>query len=404
MRYENYSIEDFIEDEYFQKWVLDSDSMTDRFWEGWLKDHPDKKSAIEKAKRLILLMSEEKDILSEQDFESMWRNIVERRTDSNKIIKHRPSQNYGKYLKAAAIVIVILLSYLVFYQSGLFVNKSEPPLTENSKVILQFEDGSTQILDESSSGLLRDKSGKEVVKKEQNVLRYDEKGKNSSAPKQNVLTVPYGKKFGLVLSDGTQVFLNSGTKLSYPTSFSEDKPRNVYLDGEAYFSVQKDENRPFTVITEQLNTQVYGTEFNVSYYQNELKPTVVLVEGKVGVYRPAQEGKKSEVMISPGEIAYLEKNAIKVSETNVDKHIAWIEGKLLFVDDNFSMIVNELERHFNVEIENTVANLEDKKFTASFEKESLEQILKVFQAYTPFSYKQDGRKITISTEKNYSDK
>ena len=180
------------------------------------------------------------------------------------------------------------------------------------------------------------------------------------------------------------MFLNSGSKLRYPVRFLTSSPRDVYLDGEGYFDVVEDVDRPFTVITDDMNTQVYGTEFNVSSYKNEGNTSTVLVEGSVGVYRANNEEGIKPLMITPGQRAVYDNDQIAVEEVPIRKYVAWKDGLLYFVDDRFELLLKELERHFNVSIDNQYKSLEGKRFTGTFTNESLDQILKVAQAYGQF--------------------
>ena len=254
-------------------------------------------------------------------------------------------------------------------------------------------------MNENSVKVVTNAQGIVVGKQEQNTLFYKGEEAASETLKYNQLSVPYGKKFELILSDNSHVFLNSGSSLRYPVKFIKGAPRNVYLDGEAYFSVEEDKERPFTVITDEMNTQVYGTEFNVSSYKNENNTSTVLVEGSVGVYRSNNQKGAKPLTIKPGQRATFENNAIAVDKVNLKKHIAWKEGKLLFVDDRFDLILKELERHFDVEIDNQYALMNSKKYTGTFSNVPLEQILRICQEHTPFDYTLEGDRITIIERK-----
>src|SRR5690606_32319879 len=154
------------------------------------------------------------------------------------------------------------LTCIGLYSVGIFNSTPFIPITDSSQITLEFEDGTIKVLDATSSRILSNGKGNVVVKQEENRLNYENKDSITETLKYNQLSVPYGKQFELMLSDGSHVFLNSGSKLRYPVNFLKDTPRNVYLEGEAYFSIQKDEARPFTVITDDMNTRVHGTKFN----------------------------------------------------------------------------------------------------------------------------------------------
>lgn len=400
MKYKHYDVEDFLLDEYFQKWVLDSDDMTNSFWNQWQEKHPEKKEVLMEAKRLVKLLASEGDSLKmdKVDFESTWQHIIEHRReeeDSTFLIRKKKPV-FRNFLRVAAVFIGLLMMGIASYYSGFFDTQETIPELDGPQVTLELEDGTLKVLDENQSGLITDAEGNVIVNQQQRTLVYDANGDGEDELVYNQLTVPYGKKFDVVLSDGSTVFLNSGSKLRYPVNFLSGSPRDVYLDGEGYFDVAEDKTRPFTVITDDMNTQVYGTEFNVSSYKNEGNTSTVLVEGSVGVYRANNEEGIKPMMIVPGQRAVYDNDEIAVEEVPIRKYVAWKDGLLYFVDDRFELLLKELERHFNVSIDNQYKDLEGKRFTGTFTNESLEQILKVARAYGKFEYTINGDQITIT--------
>lgn len=269
-------------------------------------------------------------------------------------------------------------------------------MVSKDDIILKLGDGSVEILDETSSKVLPNANGESIASKEQNKLIYGKKGsKVHKGINYNELMVPYGKTFELVLSDGSQVTLNSGSKLRYPVTFLANSPRTVYLEGEAFFSIEKDENSPFTVITDNMNTRVYGTKFNVSSYPDESITTTVLIEGSVSVYKANNHNNQEPIIIEPGQRASIEREQIVVDEVDVSNYIGWKEGKLIFSDSTFDDILKRLERHFNVKIENRLGQLKNKRFTGTFTKEPLDEILNVIQQHTLFEYQIDKNTIIV---------
>lgn len=402
MKYRSYTYEDFIKDEYFQKWVLNPDPMTDNFWENWIALHPEKKKTIDKSARFIRLIQKnnEQEVLSDMDFDNMWQFIVENRDTpivKSTSLTSKKSISLKYILKIAAIFIGLVSIPFGVYKLEMFKTVEITTVVDESRITLELQDGTIKYLDDVSSESITNKSGSEVANHKNNKLTYNDKEQTTSETLvYNQLTVPYGKKIELTLSDGTQVFLNSGTKLRYPVTFLKDKPRNVFLDGEAYFSVAKDKSRLFTVITDDLNTQVYGTEFNVSSYKNENNTSTVLVEGSVGVYSSNNNKGEKPLYITPGNRAVLINGNINVDKVDIQKYTAWKEGKLLFINDRFDVIIKELERHFNVKINNQFHQLDEKEFTGTFKEETIHEILTVFNAHSPFHFTINENLITIS--------
>ncbi|WP_149275966.1 FecR family protein [Pareuzebyella sediminis] len=398
MRYSEYSEEDFIADAHFQRWVLDSNSEVDEFWTDWSRKHPEKRQILNSAIALVKSMHDG-ERLSDKEVDELWNNILEMREDKGQI-KSRPRiplyKNKIVLFGVAASILGIILSIFKM-DSDHNPNDTLPPEIEENAIILKLQDGTHQILNENGSEIILETEGS-VVTQNHNQLIYGGNEKKEFKLKYNELKVPYGKKFGIVLSDGSHVFLNSGTTLKYPVVFASGTTREVYLDGEAYFSVEKDSDRPFIVVTKSMNTQVYGTKFNVSSYSNETNIETVLVEGSVGVY--PLEGRKQDKIrkIVPGERALFTDDHIVVDNVNVNKYTAWTEGKLFFNDDEFEKILKELERHFNVVIHNEIEEMNLKKFTGTFTEESIEEILNVFQEHTSFKFSRKEKVITIYME------
>lgn len=224
----------------------------------------------------------------------------------------------------------------------------------------------------------------------------------------NTAETPLGMRSSLTLPDGTKVWLNAGSKLSYPVLFS-DKFREVKLSGEAYFEVKKDKNWPFVVSSENMKIVVTGTTFNCNAYPENNQIQTVLVEGEVTVMN--QSATETEV-IAPGELAVFDRNSQKIAKTKVDleKYIAWKNGKLMFREDKMNLVVEKLERWYNVEFEIKDKEILDYVYTATFINESLEQVLKMLSLSAPISYtvsernKQNDQTFTKQTVKLYRKK
>jgi ferric-dicitrate binding protein FerR (iron transport regulator) len=163
--------------------------------------------------------------------------------------------------------------------------------------------------------------------------------------------VPYGKRASLTLSDGTLLWVNSGTTVIYPSVFPDDK-REIYVDGEVYVEVQRDENRPFLVKTDQLHIEVLGTSFNLSAYKENAQKRVVLVNGSVDVYLNGinEENKKNsaKTRLRPNQ-SYTynkERNSVETVETEI--YTSWRHGIYIFRDEPIENILQQLARYYNV--------------------------------------------------------
>lgn len=159
------------------------------------------------------------------------------------------------------------------------------------------------------------------------------------------LSIPRGQNYHMTLSDGTNVWLNTESKLRYPESFA-DSERIVELSGEAYFDVAKDSNRPFIVRSKYLTTKVTGTTFNMKVY-NRQDANVTLAEGRVSV---SIEGNDKAVTLLPGQNASLENDRFEITNCDVRHYTAWVEGYFYFDNAPLEEIMRELGRWYNINI------------------------------------------------------
>ncbi|MDO9580871.1 MAG: FecR family protein, partial [Bacteroidales bacterium] len=242
-------------------------------------------------------------------------------------------------------------------------------------------------------------SGKVVAEQSGNKLNY-EKENSAEELAYNILTIPNGKKFQVVLSDGTEVHLNSGTVLRYPVKFIAGLNRKVYLlQGEAYFDVAKDVKHPFVVNADYMNVRVLGTEFNVSTYPEDLSINTVLVEGAVSIFgNDKKYDNANSLELKPGFKASWnkDKNNISVEEVDTNIYTSWINGKLIFKNSQFKNIIKKLERHYNVTIINNNAKLNEQYYDATFDTETIEQVLNSFNKSYKIEYTITNNKIIIN--------
>ena len=306
----------------------------------------------------------------------------------------------SRYLKYAAVFICFLgLSY--FFKEQYFYQKTEIVLP-NELITLKLEDGTVKILDDNSIGeessfIIVGSNGNTIGVQNGNQLVYSNKN-NKNTLEYNTLNVPYGKRFNLVLSDGTKVNLNSGTSFRYPANFILGHNREVYVDGEAYFDVVKDKEHPFIVHAHEQNIRVLGTQFNVSNYEEDSVVSTVLVEGSVSLYiKGIDYFPEESLVLKPGYKAEYDKEINETTTEKVDTQIftAWTEGKLIFRNTPFKILRKKLERHYNVSIENFNTELDRKTYSVNFDNESIEQVMELFSKMYEMEYKISDNTIII---------
>ena len=204
---------------------------------------------------------------------------------------------------------------------------------------------------------------------------------------------PAGMQTDFVLPDGSHIWLNSGSVLSYPLPFVQEK-REVTLTGEAFFDVTRDNAHPFVVNAGKMNIEVKGTRFNVLNYTDEKITELILESGSVHLIYVDYKGNKVETQIKPGEHATLDntRNLLSVNKVDVSKYTAWKEGMLIFRDDQMDEVVRKLNRWFNVEIILQSPELKDYVYTATYRDETLPQILELLKISAPVKYLITDRK------------
>ena len=219
-----------------------------------------------------------------------------------------------------------------------------------------------------------------------------------SIPQQQVMMQTINSRQGMVtqfsLADGTKVWLNSGSELKFPNKFFGEK-REVMLKGEAFFEVTKNEKQPFRVNANELKVEVLGTSFNVVSYEDDTLSEVVLVSGRVELASENGKIKKEFGAMHSGQRALYEKEKRKLftEEVDVEKYIAWRDGKLIFRDDAMEEVVKRLSRWFNVEIAISDPEIKNYIYKATFKNENLIQVLNLLKLSAPIDYRITNRRI-----------
>ena len=200
-----------------------------------------------------------------------------------------------------------------------------------------------------------------------------------------------GDKATIELPDGTNVVLNSASQLSYLNNFGENG-RRVQLNGEAYFKVAHDEKCAFIVQVGDLEVKVLGTSFNVSAYEDAKDVTVVLLEGKVGVY-----AQKTSHIMKPGDKIEYNKATHKITATQVhpSDYIEWTKGNIYFEKESLENIMKTLSRIYDVEIRFDSNKLPNEYFTGTISGGGIQNALNILMLTSPFFYEMDGSVIVL---------
>ncbi|QHT69994.1 DUF4974 domain-containing protein [Rhodocytophaga rosea] len=344
MNYNNYTSEDFAADAYFRKWVQSPDVDSDIFWLNWLGQNPDKQQTVTEAKKLVHAFQVQENEYSEQFIAKLWQNI-----DSQ--ISHKPvvrplpvvqenrvNRFFNQYRKMAAAVIFLLAAAALF------------------------------------------------------VTLY-------SLPEKH--TTAFGETKTIILPDNSVVTLNANSTLKYSTDWDKKELREVWLEGEAYFHVQKQPARvpsqtgtKFIVHTGLMDVEVLGTEFNVSTRRG--KAQVVLNSGKVKLNSDIA-GKSSTIFMEPGELVELSESHASFTKrvVNPQNFSAWKNKKLIFDKTPITEIAKILEDTYGWKV--TIANdqLASMTFTSTISIEKPEVLLQLLSESFHVNITKKGDQVTI---------
>lgn len=213
-----------------------------------------------------------------------------------------------------------------------------------------------------------------------------------------VYTTASGQKEKIVLPDLSTVTLNGNSSISYYKGWNNAEKREVYLSGEAFFDVEKNEAKPFIVHTSTLKIKVLGTSFNVKSYKEDELVETTLVEGKVAIENAMNSDPVAkDVVLSPNQKATFSKisEEIILTEVEAETDTSWKKGILIFEDEPFGEIVKDLERWYGVKIILSEEISKECRFRVKIEEESIKEVLDLFKSTTDLTYTIDGNKITL---------
>lgn len=220
-------------------------------------------------------------------------------------------------------------------------------------------------------------------------------------PEQIALIDKYsgtGSRFMMTLSDGTRIWLNADSKISYPEVFAEDK-REVYLTGEAFFSVASNAEKPFYIHLNKAAIRVIGTSFNVKAYANEESIQTSVVSGKVAFMSRTTDPKAhsdSVLLVKNNKVTYSPSTGdMRTETTNALDDREWINGKLIYKSETLEAISRQLERNFGKKVIIKDPKVGQYRFTGTFEESSLEEIMHYLSMTRTFKYEITEKTLVI---------
>lgn len=363
----------------------------------WLEESNANRVEFEKVKQLYtsLCMSRKAE---KYDVDLAWEKIHPKLQNRKKTLLIRSSLKY-----AMLILIVISISVYFLYDP---IEKQEvysEVLTIDSVKVkpsqptLYLDNGEEITLSDRSFTL--EKNDITIRNEENSKLVYEEKtdGKDEKNIVNSHLVIPKNTTYQLVLSDGTQVWLNSETELYYPSQFI-GQSREVRLIGEAFFDVASDGGKPFIVSTDDLSVKVLGTSFNISCYREEPIVNTTLVNGLVSIQ--TKNGKSTELLPSE-QFAYNKDTDLTTKEiVDTDLYTSWTIGKYIFKNTSLREIITKLQRWHDLSIVFEDESLIDKRFTFTVDRETaIDQLLEVLSFTSEIKFSKKDSVIFVKKER-----
>jgi len=403
-KYLTYTLDELLEDAGFIDYVRHGKNQQE--WERLFAQSEILKSNAHKARTIIEILNDNQHEISENEINEIWKNID--RYDS--IVNHKQKRKVLFTVLRYAAVFLVLLSVgtLVWYLSSeknkqtlyQFSQFTDVPNGGDARLILH--NGEEISLGKENSKVEVSESGEIVINQEQ-IIHTEQTGRGKPTAMHEVV-VPYGKKTELLLSDGTRVWLNAGSKMAFPSEFS-GKRREVYVEGEAYFEVAHMPSKPFYVQVRDITVRVLGARFNLMAYAGESYVETVLLEGKVSLTdnSSGSVGKKETVLEPFQKASFSKGNRQFVIEpvSDADLYTAWTSGWFLFSQDNLTNVLRKLERYYNVKIECKGDFSDDGLISGKLDlKDSPEQVMMALADVAGIEFRINENVITITKTLN----
>jgi transmembrane sensor len=300
---------------------------------------------------------------------------------------------------AASIIILFGIGSYLYISN----QKEKPSVTQNNsvpvqndvapggnKAILTLADGSKIVLDSAKSGQLAREANATITKTADGRIVYNADEKLGSRLLFNTMGTPRGGQYQLTLPDGTQVWLNAESSITYPTAFT-GKERKVTITGEAYFEVAKNKAKPFKVDIGSATIEVVGTHFNVNTYKEEPASNITLLEGSVRI-----KTVHTSLTLKPGQQGQLtDRGLFLAANPDVEQVMAWKNGLFNFNRTPLDKVLTQLSRWYDVDVQYANGKIPVKKVSGEMQRSlTLSQVLNILKGLE-IKYRIEGKKLIV---------
>jgi transmembrane sensor len=258
---------------------------------------------------------------------------------------------------------------------------------------LTLSDGKKIRLSDAANGKLAREAGVLISKTADGKLIYEIKTGNTAGNRINTISTAKGETYQLRLPDGSMVWLNAASSLTFTADLMKEGKRNVKLSGEAYFEISKDKSHPFIVKTDRQEIEVLGTHFNVNAYLDDENQITTLLEGLVKA-----SSKTQQVLIKPGQQAVLNlsNNRLEMSKADLETVMAWKNNDFLFKDEDLASVMKKVARWYNVEVVFKDVDPKSIKLVGLVSRsKNISAVLKIVESITDLKFKIEERRITV---------
>ncbi|WP_308744073.1 FecR family protein [uncultured Bacteroides sp.] len=340
--YTGFSAQKLLNDDFFIWSHKEKTPETENFWKELLHSGQLAPKEYEEACFMLKFFNIRQQQIPSSQKEELWKRIVESNRRHKQKIRHI---RISLFIAAAACLLVpLLLNKISVYHQDT-IDKSLLRLSQ-TEVALQGDEIQLILpkqaitIEGTTSNICHDSKGHITVNSEQLQDPTSEEEGN-----YNQLIVPNGKRSTLAFEDGTRMWVNAGSRVIYPNKFKKER-REIFVDGEVYMEVARDEERPFIVKTSTMNIRVLGTAFNVTAYKKDVQSSVVLASGSVSVKADTEE-----VKLVPNEMfSHNIHNGVHVEKVVVSDYTSWKDGIYIYHSEPLSSILNRISRYYGKEI------------------------------------------------------
>lgn len=400
--YLKYTADQLLDDDFFIQSELHPTEESLKYWNDLHAKDAVLSGEIRNARLFLKTLLKETRLtsLSDKDINALWQRIEKTNIRAEQKKRHR--RHIRTVVSVAASLLLLLAAGWYATQQPekpatdyVAILKSHPaPDSTAKKVQLVLSNNEKLAIDGTETQLEYKEEGQVSVNSKQvDLNKKDEKGQEQEF---NQLIVPIGRRSSVTFADGTKIWVNSGSKVVYPVKFAKDK-REIFVEGEIFLDVSRDEQKPFIVKTRQMDIRVLGTQFNVSAYENEADMQVVLVSGKVEV----NLNDTYKNTLSPNQMFSYnsERHKGKITTVDTDDYVAWKDGYYQFQRQPLRVILKKLSRYYGIPIYCNPASADELVCSGKLDlKENFDEVMDALKKAAPIEVVNKSESVEIKVK------